>query len=74
MVLSSCAGSGRIHWKCDSPVKSSSEDRASGWRRRDLEKKRIRASVVVSMQIQYVVRKGRTLSELAIHLPPQDVK
>ena len=52
MVLSLCAGSGRIHWKCDSPMKSSSDDRASGWRRSDLEKKRIRASVVVSMQIQ----------------------
>ena len=52
MVLSLCAGSGRIHWKYDSPVKSSIEDRASGWRRSDLEKKRIRASVIVSMQIQ----------------------
>ena len=74
MVLSLCAGSGRIHWKCDSPVKSSSEDRASGCRRRDLEKKRISASAVVSMQIQEDLARRLTLSELAVHLPPQDVE
>lgn len=74
MVLSSCAGSGRIHWKCDSPVKSSSEDRASGWRRSDLEKKRIRARIVVSIQIQYGLGRRHTLSKLAVHLPPQDVE
>ena len=32
-----------IHWKCDSPVKSSIGERARGWRRRDFEKKRIKA-------------------------------
>ena len=36
-----------IHWKCESPVKSSIGERARGWRRRDLEKKRIRAGEMV---------------------------
>lgn len=43
MSLVSWAGSGMIHWKWESPVKCSIGERASGWRRRDLEKKRIRA-------------------------------
>lgn len=38
-----CSGSGIIHWKWDSPVKSSIEDRARGWRRSDFEKNIIRA-------------------------------
>lgn len=38
-----CAGSSMIHLKPESPVKSSMEERASGWRRRDLEKKMMRA-------------------------------
>ena len=45
MSLDSWAGSGIIHWKCELPVKSSIGDRARGWRRSDLEKKRIRAAV-----------------------------
>ena len=33
-----------IHWKCDSPMKSSIGERARGWRRRDFEKNKMRAS------------------------------
>ena len=43
MPPDSWAGSGMIHWKCDSPVKSVIGERARGWRSRDLEKKRMRA-------------------------------
>ncbi len=43
MVLSSWAGSGMIHWKWDSPLNSSMDERARGCLRSDLEKKRIRA-------------------------------
>ena len=46
IVLSACAGSGMIHWKCDSPVKSEIGERARGCRSRDLEKKRISAGIV----------------------------
>ena len=43
MDWSAWAGSGIIHWKWEEPVKSSMGERASGWRRRDLEKKRMSA-------------------------------
>lgn len=39
-----CSGSGIIHWKWESPEKSSMGDRARGWRRRDLEKNKINAT------------------------------
>jgi hypothetical protein len=32
-----------IHWNCVSPVISSTDERARGWRRSDFEKKIIRA-------------------------------
>ena len=46
-----------IHWKCDSPVKSSMGERARGWRRRDLEKNRMRAAKALS--VLQIARHGR---------------
>lgn len=74
MSLVSWAGSGMIHWKWDSPVKSSIGERASGWRRRDLEKNRIRAGDGLASQYNSEWTRQRTLSELSIHLPSEDVE
>jgi hypothetical protein len=40
-----CSGSGMIQRNCVSPVNSSMEERAIGWRRSDLEKKMISAMI-----------------------------
>lgn len=60
--LSSWAGSGMIHWKWDSPVNSSMEDRASGCRRSDLEKKRISAEEGISILINLELREEAYVS------------
>ncbi|KAG7050010.1 oxoglutarate dehydrogenase [Colletotrichum scovillei] len=43
MLPRPCSGSSRTGWKIDEPVRSETEDLAIGCRRRDLEKKMIRA-------------------------------
>lgn len=67
-----CSGSGMIHLNCESPVNSSMGDRASGCRRRDLEKNRIRAEKLASACLPVVGK--LTLSELSVHLSPQDME
>ena len=49
-------------------------ERARGWRRRDLEKKRIRAGLVVSIRVRQRIGRRRTLSELPIHLPSKNME
>lgn len=71
MVLP-CSGSGMIHLKYESPVKSSIEERARGWRRRDLEKKTTSAA-----SGQYKEQDGfgaLTFAELTVHLSSQDME
>lgn len=55
IALDSWAGSGMIQRNWESPVNSSMSERASGWRRSDLEKKMISATAELARLIPEIV-------------------
>ena len=55
-------------------MKSSMGERASGWRKRDLEKKRIRAMNAGQQYHRNYALVSLTFSELSIHLTTKNVE